>query len=150
MSVEIKVQIKNTEQIITALKLVPIKMISELDKAVKRIILRVEGDAKKFAPVQRKGGGNLRQSIKSQVTGIARGMVAVGANYGIYVHEGTAPHIIRVSTKKGLANKRTGQFFGKVVRHPGTKANPFLQGAVSINEDFIDEQFANAVTNALK
>jgi len=32
---------------------------------------------------------------------------------------------------KALANKKSGQIFGKSVNHPGTKANPYLEKAFS-------------------
>jgi hypothetical protein len=82
--------------------------------------------------------------------GAASGVVDVGAGYGIFVHEGTRPHIIRVVNKRVLANKRMGQIFGRVVHHPGTKANPFLQNAVDQNSAFIDRRFAQAVDNVIK
>jgi hypothetical protein len=46
------------------------------------------------------------------------------ANYAPYVEFGTAPHEIRPVNAKVLANPKTGQIFGTLVHHPGTKANP--------------------------
>src|ERR1700684_758693 len=46
------------------------------------------------------------------------------ASYAPFVEFGTAPHIIRPVKARVLANKETGQFFGTLVHHPGTKANP--------------------------
>jgi len=147
----IKFEIKNIKEIKATFKQAPVKMTRELNKAIKRIITKIEGTAKREAPVNKQsGGGNLRQSISSKMAGIAKGVVDVSAKYAIYVHEGTRPHIIRIRNKKVLANTRTGRFFGKVVHHPGTKANPFLQRAVDKNKSFIDKEFGNAVEKALK
>jgi hypothetical protein len=43
------------------------------------------------------------------------------ASYAPFVEFGTAPHEIRPVNAKVLANKKTGQFFGTLVHHPGTK-----------------------------
>lgn len=146
----ITVQISNYEQIRQKFSQAPFKMAQNISIAVERSIRKIEGTAKRESPVNKKsGGGNLRQSIRSQMIGIAKGSVEVGADYGIYVHEGTRPHIIRVRTKKVLADKRTGDIFGTVVNHPGTRANPFLQRAVDANRDFINNEFIQAIKNVL-
>src|ERR1700761_1907246 len=49
------------------------------------------------------------------------------AKYAPYVEFGTAPHIIRPVKAKVLANEETGQIFGTLVHHPGTKANPYME-----------------------
>lgn len=51
--------------------------------------------------------------------------------YASAVEYGTRPHTIKAMNKKVLANKRTGQVFGPVVNHPGTKARPMIRPAVS-------------------
>jgi len=148
--VQLSVKIKNLDQIQYFFRYFPVRMTKELDVAISRIILRVESDAKKLAPVNKQsGGGNLRQSIRSQMTGTASGMVEVGADYAEYVHEGTRPHTIVIKSARVLANKRTNQIFGKKVMHPGTKPNPFLQAAIDKNEEFINDQFDKAIQNVL-
>ncbi|MFF2612378.1 hypothetical protein [Kitasatospora sp. NPDC058046] len=48
-----------------------------------------------------------------------------------YVIEGTRPHIIRPRRAKALRFEVGGRtVFAKVVHHPGTKPNPFLQRAL--------------------
>ncbi len=151
MSVVIKIKVKNLDQIQSIFKKAPVKMARELNLAVNRVLLKVEGTAKRKAPVNKKGGGgNLRQSIRSRMTGLARGIIEVGADYGVFVHEGTRPHTIRVINKKVLANRREGQIFGKIVNHPGTRAQPFLKDALEAEQGFIDKQFVQAVQNVLK
>lgn len=145
------IQIKNLDAIRSAFKAAPGKMTSNVHRAVDRIVTRLEADAKKEAPVNKQGGGgNLRQSIRGYTTGIGRGVVEVTARYAGWVHDGTRPHIIRIVNRRVLANRRTSQIFGKVVKHPGTRANPFLQRAIDKNQSFIDKEFENAVANSLK
>jgi len=151
MSAVIKIRVKNLDKIQSVFKKAPVKMARELNTAVDRVITKVEGTAKRNAPVNKQGGGgNLRQSIRGKMVGVARGVVEVGVSYGIFVHEGTQPHTIRVTNKKVLANKRAGQIFGKVVHHPGTQPQPFLKDALDDEAGFIDRQFIQAVINTLK
>jgi hypothetical protein len=50
--------------------------------------------------------------------------------YAKSIEYGTKPRTITAKNKKVLANKKTGQVFGKSVRHPGSKAQPMLRPAV--------------------
>ena len=150
MSVQIVARISNYDQLATMFKLAPARMTREIGVAVERVLVKLENEAKKEAPVNKQsGGGSLRQSIKHFMIGQAGGKVEVGAPYAIFVHEGTRPHTIQVVNKKVLANKRTNQIFGKVVMHPGTKANPFLQRAVDSQQEFINNEFVKAVQRVL-
>ena len=51
------------------------------------------------------------------------------APYAKFVYFGTRPHVIKPKKMKALANKKSGQIFGKSVNHPGTKANPYFEKA---------------------
>lgn len=147
MSVQLDVKIKNIDEIKAAFQAAPAKMASELILAVQRIVLKIESSAKKNAPVKT---GMLRQSIRARLIGTgARGQVSADTNYAAMVHEGQKPHIISVVRKKVLADKRTGAIFGKRVRHPGAKGQPFLKQALEENEGFINDQMEKAVKNAL-
>ena len=150
MSFVIKIDIRNFDKIKETFRRSPIKMATELSRAVGRIILRIESDAKREAPVGKRSGGSLRQSISSKMLGIAKGQVRVGSGYGIFVHEGTRPHIIRIRNKKVLADRRSNRIFGKIVQHPGTKANPFLKRAVDKNNLLINKEFEKAIERVLK
>ena len=122
-------------------------MISDIDKKhieafLFRVGTEIVNDAKDIAPIgpdrivnnTEIQGGNLQADIKVWDENISNFQIEVGNSnltpYAIFVHEGTKPHIIRPKNKRGLANKKTGAFFGKEVKHPGTKANPYLQKAV--------------------
>jgi hypothetical protein len=69
------------------------------------------------------------------------------ASYAPYVELGTGPHIIRAVNKKVLANVQTGQIFGPVVNHPGTKANPFMERIVAAAQPEITALFGTALDN---
>jgi hypothetical protein len=44
-----------------------------------------------------------------------------------------------------LANVKTGEMFGSVVHHPGTKANPFMERIVASAQPDIDILFGQAL-----
>lgn len=57
--------------------------------------------------------------------------VAAGAAHGIFVHDGTKPHVIKPKQRKALRWEVEGGFaFAKEVHHPGTDATNFLANAV--------------------
>jgi len=67
------------------------------------------------------------------------------ASYAPYVELGTPPHIIRAVNARVLANTQTGQIFGTVVHHPGTKSNPFMERIVSSAQPEISDLFGVAL-----
>jgi len=147
----IKIQIKGLDGFIEGLKQAPVFTINELNKAVTRSVGLLQNQTIKEAPVNKQsGGGNLRQSVKSRMTTRISGEVSVDAKYAGFVHEGTAPHEIRPVIKQALANVRTNQFFGKLVRHPGTQPNPFLERSVKVVTPRIQTLFNEAINNVFK
>jgi HK97 gp10 family phage protein len=143
---EIQIKLLNAKELAAAFRKAPSIAIKEFGKAIGKTAFKIEGDAKRKAPVNKEsGGGNLRQSISSR-TSSASAVVAATAKYAAYVDQGTRPHTINVVNSRVLANKRTGQFFGRVVHHPGTRKQPFFTDAVEGNQDF----FNNTMTSALQ
>ena len=107
-----------------------------IDKYLKDFLFRVGSGVaqvakEKTAPIKT---GNLKRDIR--VFEVTAGEVKVGntlkAKYAKYVHSGTRAHVIKPKNKKALANKKAGLFFGKKVKHPGQKANPYLLNAWNI------------------
>lgn len=145
-----KIEIKNLDALQRIFQAAPLKLTDEIHKAIAFSVLRIQRNVMREAPVNKQtGGGNLRQSIRSEMFGTASGMVEVGAEYGAYVELGTRPHIIAPKVKKALANRRTGEFFGRLVHHPGTKPNPFFGRGVDASQGDIDAAFIKAAQNAL-
>ena len=61
----------------------------------------------------------------------------------MYVVEGTAPHEIRPVNASVLAFAVGGRMvFTSLVRHPGTKPNPFMERAAEDARSKVDEVFA--------
>lgn len=147
---QIKVTIQGLDQFEKAVARAPQETLKELSKAVRKSVLTIQSNALKEAPVNKSyGGGNLRQNIRAAVSGIS-GTVTSYAPYSIFVHEGTRPHIIVPVNKKVLANKRTGQFFGRLVHHPGTKPNQFFIRAIQRSAQSIEKFFGDALVASLR
>jgi hypothetical protein len=74
------------------------------------------------------------------------------AFYGKWVHDGTKPHIIRARNKKVLrwATGRGKWRFARWVRHPGTKPDQFLYEAGRLQQNKINEIFAEYTNKAIQ
>lgn len=116
----------------------------EIDKATEQAAIVLQRQAKLQVPVQT---GRLQKSIKIKNK---NSLISATAKYASFVHEGTRAHTIKATNKKVLANKKTGQVFGKIVRHPGTQANPFMTRAVDTESGRVKRIFEQAVKNINK
>lgn len=147
---EISIKIQNLDRLKAAFLKAPSIAAPLFGRAIERTAFKIEAEAKRNAPVNKGyGGGNLRQSISSRMSGKMTAVIQSKAKYSAYVDQGTRPHIIRVKNKKVLANRRIGSIFGKVVRHPGTRKQPYFTNAISSGEKFINSELQTALTNVL-
>lgn len=108
----------------------------------RQIALAVVGEQKREAPVRT---GNLRRSIRVGTISQRVAQTVATGNYAAHVEYGTAPHDIVPRNRKalrfaaiGVATRATGSptvgavraggayTFARRVRHPGTRANPFM------------------------
>lgn len=93
---------------------------------------RTATQARQDAPVRT---GHLGRSVgegdvKTVGPFTVTGSVHARADYALYVHEGTRPHVIRPRRAKALRFEVGGRVvFAKMVRHPGVRARPFLRNA---------------------
>lgn len=88
--------------------------------------------AKVLAPVDT---GRLRASIRVERRSFLgfrnRWIIGSDVSYAPFVNDGTRPHIIRPKNAQALRFRVGGRVvFAKVVRHPGTRARPFLDRAL--------------------
>lgn len=82
---DIKIKIVNLAQIRAAFARSPRVMARNLNKAIKRSVIKIEGDSKRVTPVRT---GFLRSSHSSSFSNLA-GFIDVTASYAPYVHFGT-------------------------------------------------------------
>lgn len=97
---------------------------------IEPLLQAIAADARRLAPVD---SGDLRDSITFEVTSETSGRVGSPLSYAADVELGTRPHVIRAQSKKVLADREQGEFFGKEVHHPGTPAQPYLRPALYRN-----------------
>lgn len=101
-----------------------------------RLALSAVREQKLLAP---RKTGNLGRSIRIGAVSPTRAETVATAHYAAYVERGTRPHIIKPKNKKVLAWAANGSArlsgavrtggsvrFAKRVKHPGTKAQPFM------------------------
>ena len=76
--------------------------------------------------------GLLRQKINlsPQTPGFTSYTLSANVEYAEAVEFGTSPHVIRIISKKVLADVKAGKIFGTRVQHPGTEAQPYFRPAL--------------------
>jgi hypothetical protein len=98
--------------------------VSDLGPFMRDLALTAVGEQKKLAPVKT---GNLRRSIHLGTVSARSATTIAGAKYAAPVEFGSRPHEIRPRSRKMLRFKgRSGVVFARVVRHPGSRARPFM------------------------
>lgn len=146
------IKIQNRDEILSLFRRAPAIANKEFNQSLERVALKVVQDAQANSPVGKyRGGGNLRQSIKYIKNPGATGfLVYVNAEYGIFVDQGTRPHIIVPKNKAFLAFESDGGWvFTKRVRHPGSRATHFFENAVKSGEAYANTEFPMALSRVL-
>ena len=86
----------------------------------------IESEAKARAP---RRTGALADSIHAFLTGETTIGLEVPVPYASFITDGTLPHLIKPRSKRALAWPG-GAHPCRVVHHPGTEQNPYLQDAI--------------------
>ena len=160
----------DAQRLLTAFSIAPDNMRNGMRLAMKRAINETISVARsKESHRFTSRSHNLERSIDGKVVSSDPliGMVAAGgknAPYGIYVHDGTPRHLIRVnpqgrmgkkpgSTRPGTLSFAVGgrMMFRREVMHPGTKEDPFLYNAANKlgGTGRYSQIFANAISKVL-
>ncbi len=102
-------------------------------QAVKTATHIVYSDAKN-TPLFKDRTGFLRESIQESVDGLKGKVVRTRKLYATYLANGTVAHIIEARKPGGMLAFRVDGVlvFRRRVRHPGTRARPFMQHAYDI------------------
>ena len=139
----LKKLVKNIKQYQKELK-------EEVFKALKETVLQIEKEAKRKCPVDT---GRLRNSITPEIESSVEGKVGTNVKYASAVEYGTKPHEIKPKKAKRLVwkDKDSKEFqSAKKVKHPGTKAQPFLEPAYLHGQKEAKKQFEKAFKNLEK
>jgi len=141
-NIQFDIKVEGLERLQNAFQRAPEIVGREVQQALNLATIKVQGEARKEAPVKT---GNLRRMIVFTVEPF-RGIVESKAEYGVYVHEGTKSHIIRPLKKKALYWKGA-EHPVKIVHHPGFKGNPFMERGAKNAESDVQKIFQKAVEN---
>jgi len=107
-------------------------------------VVTIEKYAKHKCPVDT---GKLRASITGEVKGFEEGAVGTNTEYAMPVEYGSRPHDIRPKDKKALAFEKGGEkVVVKRVKHPGNKAQPFMEPAFMVGGRVARKNFDQAVS----
>lgn len=131
---EVKVHIKNLNEVKSALLKSPVIISKHINKAINKSILEIRNQGMDTTPVDT---GRLRGSYQVGF-GNLRGEVGPTANYAMYVHEGH--------------RQTPGRFvpaIGRKLVKSFVKGNPFLKKAVSNAESKINQYFNEGLKDAL-
>lgn len=113
----------------------------------KQLLGEATRTAQEFArvtPLFKDRTGALRASIRRQTISTWHHRLVAGgrpAPYGVFVHEGTAPHMIVGNPTLTFVWKGVLVHF-RYVNHPGTKPRPFMRAA----RDFTETMLGNYIT----
>ena len=104
---------------------------AQVKAAVDRIAAGAVQTMKFLTPVSPVGplhrSGNLRSSEKAFRQPDGDVIVGPTADYAKYVNDDTVPHVIESHGPWPLRNRETGEVFGRIVHHPGTKGQHFIE-----------------------
>jgi hypothetical protein len=100
-----------------------------------RLAAQVTETMRRLCPVGPRASDPHAGALRASVTASreADGSYRIGPSlaYGRWVNSGSRPHVIRSHGKWPLRNRMTGQVFGPVVHHPGTRGVHFIEAAAA-------------------
>lgn len=137
---EIRVEIPDLPRLVDALKKWPDIAAPILDKAIKKSIYDVQARTIMETPIKT---GRLRGSFQTAFSPLV-GILRPTVEYAVHVHQGTRAHVIRPSTAKALYWPGAAHPV-RVVNHPGTRPNPFMQRGLSSAQQTVMQNFTNAL-----
>ena len=114
---------------------------NDVRKVVKNSAFNIERNAKSSASVKT---GHLRRSISTKMGDMEATIHTSNLKYAPMVEFGTRPHIIRAKNKKALYWKGATHPV-KQVRHPGSKAKPYLIPAFEKEKDQFLEKLKEVI-----
>jgi HK97 gp10 family phage protein len=126
-----RIKIKHKKNVVADIEAHTFKEQRNIKRAIEKTAQRIERDAKRNALVDT---DRLRSSITHKKVNDYLWRVGTNVGYAPHVEFGTSPHTIKPRSKQALAFVSDGQkVVVKKVKHPGTKAQPFLLPAAEKN-----------------
>ena len=137
----IKIDSSDLNKFSVILRELPDEIKNDVRKVVKNSAFNIERNAKSSASVKT---GHLKRSISTKMGDMEATIHTSNLKYAPMVEFGTRPHIIRVKNKKALYWKGASHPV-KQVRHPGSKAKPYLIPAFEKEKDQFLEKLKEVI-----
>lgn len=147
---QFNIKIEGLNELRAAFKVAPEIAVPELKKAVQTSVNLIRPLMVKNAPYKK---GKLRQNIFARTYGLVGkvGPDLQATPYALFVHQGTRPYTILPRTKPFLAFQINGRWiYTTRVRHPGIKANPFVEKTANEVGPYVKEIFSNTLMSIKK
>lgn len=124
------------------------KIMKEASNIVKKTLYRIEKDAKRNLDANGNvDTGRLKGSITTNIIGQFSGEVGTNVEYANIIEEGSRPHTI--TGIPWLYWDGAGHPV-RQVKHPGTKASPFMEPAAIKNEKKFNQDLEKLAKEILK
>ena len=88
--------------------------------------------------------GHLRRAVSTNIKGLEATVHTSNVKYAIMVEKGTKAHLIKPKNKKMLYWKGASHPV-RIVRHPGSRAKPFLEPAFEKEKDQFLEKLKEVI-----
>ncbi len=143
-----QIVLKDINKMKFAMRTEPAMAFVAYKNAVKLSAILIRTEMKHIVPKKTR---NLARSIQSDVQGLEAtiGPDIRTAPYAIFVHEGTRAHIIRPNKKKALFWKGAKHPV-RMVRHPGTPANKFIDKTLKASQSKVHTVFKLTTAKLLR
>ena len=116
-----------------------------IQKAIKKSAFNIEANAKKnLASNKSVVTGHLRRSITTKMGDLEATIHTSNVKYAVIVEKGSKAHVIRPKNKKALYWKGAKRPV-KLVKHPGSKAKPYLIPAFEKEKDQFLEKLKEVI-----
>ena len=126
-----------------------LKLSQEAEESVKKVVknsaFKIQKEAMSNLTKNKSvATGHLRRAVSTDIKGLEATVHTSNVKYAIMVEKGTKAHLIKPKNKKMLYWKGASHPV-RIVRHPGSRAKPFLEPALEKEKDQFLEKLKEVI-----
>ena len=126
-----------------------LKLSQEVEENVKKVVknsaFKIQKEAMSNLTKNKSvATGHLRRAVSTDIKGLEATVHTSNVKYAIMVEKGTKAHLIKPKNKKMLYWKGASHPV-RIVRHPGSRAKPFLEPAFEKEKDQFLEKLKEVI-----
>ena len=126
-----------------------LKLSQEAEESVKKVVknsaFKIQKEAMSNLTKNKSvATGHLRRAVSTDIKGLEATVHTSNVKYAIMVEKGTKAHLIKPKNKKMLYWKGASHPV-RLVRHPGSRAKPFLEPAFEKEKDQFLEKLKEVI-----